>query len=108
MIDPTDPTRPITMSMPPGYYQNDANKCSSLRRSPLILSSFADLRAAKLALYESSEKAISAKVALDKKRSKLLAGSIVETEALAAASYSRYCEIAVIAFSTDQHGPRIN
>ena len=73
MIDPTDPTHPTTMSMPPGYYQNDANKCSSLRRSPLILSSFAALRAAKLALYQASEKAISAKAALDKKRSELLA-----------------------------------
>ena len=78
MIDPTDPTHPTTMSMPPGYYQNDANKCSSLRRSPLILSSFAALRAAKLVLYEASEKAISAKAALDKKKSDLLAGGTIQ------------------------------
>ena len=38
-----------------------------------IKDAFAALRAAKLALYESSEKAISAKAALDKKRSELLA-----------------------------------
>ena len=38
-----------------------------------IKDAFSALRAAKLALYESSEKAISAKVALDKKRSELLA-----------------------------------
>ncbi len=79
MIDPTDPTYPTTMSMPPGYYQNDANKCSSLRRSPLmILSSFAALRAAKLALYQASEKAISAKAALDKKKSELLASDTIQ------------------------------
>ena len=39
---------------------------------------FAALRAAKLALYESSEKAISAKAALDKKRSALLAGGTIQ------------------------------
>ncbi len=42
-----------------------------------IKDAFAALRAAKLTLYESSEKAISAKVALDKKRSKLLAGNAI-------------------------------
>ena len=42
-----------------------------------IKDAFAAIRAAKLALYESSEKAIAAKVALDKKRSDLLAGGTI-------------------------------
>jgi len=43
-----------------------------------IRAAFAALRAAKLALYESSEKAISAKAALDKKRSELLASGTIQ------------------------------
>jgi len=43
-----------------------------------IKDAFAALRAAKLTLYESSEKAISAKAALDKKRSDLLAGGTIQ------------------------------
>ena len=43
-----------------------------------IKDAFAALRAAKLALYEASEKAISAKVALDKKRSELLASDTIQ------------------------------
>ena len=39
---------------------------------------FAALRSAKLALYESSEKAISAKSALDKKKSELLAANTIQ------------------------------
>ena len=42
-------------------------------RGESINIAFAALRAAKLALYESSEKAIAAKAVLDKKRSELLA-----------------------------------
>jgi len=43
-----------------------------------ISDAFATLRSAKLALYESSEKAISAKSALDKKRSELLATGTIQ------------------------------
>ena len=43
-----------------------------------IKDAFAALRSAKLALYESSEKAISAKSALDKKRSELLASDTIQ------------------------------
>ena len=43
-----------------------------------ISDAFATLRSAKLALYESSEKAISAKSALDKKKSDLLAGGTIQ------------------------------
>ena len=43
-----------------------------------IKDAFAALRAAKLALYESSEKAISAKAALDKKKSELLAAGTIQ------------------------------
>ena len=39
---------------------------------------FSALRAAKLALYESSEKAISAKAVLDKKKSELLAAGTIQ------------------------------
>ena len=56
---------------------SSAAKYSSDRRTPLIIESFTALRAAKLALYESSEKAISAKSALDKKKSTLLAGNTI-------------------------------
>ena len=48
------------------------------QRSIDMKSAFAALRAAKLALYESSEKAISAKAALDKKRSELLASGTIQ------------------------------
>ena len=43
-----------------------------------IKDAFAALRAAKLALYESSEKAISAKAVLDKKKRDLLAGGTIQ------------------------------
>ena len=43
-----------------------------------ISDAFATLRSAKLALYESSEKAISAKSALDKKKSELLAAGTIQ------------------------------
>jgi len=43
-----------------------------------ISDAFATLRSAKLALYESSEKAISAKSALDKKKSELLATGTIQ------------------------------
>ena len=43
-----------------------------------IRDAFAALRAAKLALYQASEKAISAKAALDKKRSGLLASGTIQ------------------------------
>ena len=43
-----------------------------------IKDAFAALRAAKLALYEASEKAISAKAALDKKKSELLASDTIQ------------------------------
>ena len=43
-----------------------------------IKDAFAALRSAKLALYESSEKAISAKSALDKKKSELLASDTIQ------------------------------
>lgn len=46
-------------------------------RASNLMVAFAALRAAKLALYESSEKAISAKAALDKKKSELLAGNAI-------------------------------
>ena len=42
-----------------------------------IKDAFSDLRSAKLALYGASEKAISAKAALDKKKSELLAGNAI-------------------------------
>ena len=43
-----------------------------------IKDAFAAIRFAKLALYQASEKAISAKVALDKKRSELLASDTIQ------------------------------
>jgi hypothetical protein len=43
-----------------------------------IREAWAGLHRAKLALYESSEKAISAKAALDKKRSELLASGTIQ------------------------------
>jgi len=43
-----------------------------------IRDAFAALRAAKLALYQASEKAISAKAALDKKKSELLASDTIQ------------------------------
>ena len=49
-----------------------------VKASLQIKDAFAALRAAKLALYEASEKAISAKVALDKKRSELLASDTIQ------------------------------
>jgi len=48
------------------------------KRASNLMVAFAALRAAKLALYESSEKAISAKSALDKKKSDLLAGGTIQ------------------------------
>ena len=48
------------------------------KRASNLMVAFAALRAAKLALYEASEKAISAKVALDKKRSELLASDTIQ------------------------------
>ena len=48
------------------------------KRASDLMVAFAALRAAKLALYESSEKAISAKAALDKKRSELLASDTIQ------------------------------
>jgi hypothetical protein len=48
------------------------------QRSIDMKSAFFALRAAKLALYESSEKAISAKAALDKKKSELLASDTIQ------------------------------
>ena len=47
------------------------------QRSIDLISAFAALRAAKLSLYESSEKAISAKATLDKKKSDLLASNAI-------------------------------
>ena len=49
-----------------------------VKASLQIKDAFSALRAAKLALYESSEKAISAKAALDKKRSELLASGTIQ------------------------------
>ena len=49
-----------------------------LWRAEKITSTFDALRAAKLALYESSEKAILAKAALDKKKSELLAAGTIQ------------------------------
>lgn len=74
MIDPTDPMRPVPTpsSMSSGYYGN-GRRAASLQ----IRDAFAALRAAKLTLYESSEKAISAKATLDKKKSELLAGNTI-------------------------------
>ena len=43
-----------------------------------IKDAFAALRVAKLALYQASEKAISAKAALDKKKSELLASDTIQ------------------------------
>ena len=48
------------------------------QRSIDMKSAFSALRAAKLALYEASEKAISSKVALDKKKSELLAAGTIQ------------------------------
>ena len=48
------------------------------KRASNLMVAFATLRSAKLALYESSEKAISAKSALDKKRSELLASDTIQ------------------------------
>lgn len=48
-----------------------------VKASLQIRDAFAALRTAKLALYESSEKAISSKATLDKKRSELLAGGTI-------------------------------
>ena len=49
-----------------------------LRRAEKIVSVFTALRAAKLVLYESSEKAIAAKATLDKKKSELLASDTIQ------------------------------
>ena len=49
-----------------------------LGRAEKIVSVFTALRAAKLALYQASEKAISAKAALDKKKSELLASDTIQ------------------------------
>ena len=49
-----------------------------LWRAEKITSTFDALRAAKLALYEASEKAIADKGALDKKRSELLASDTIQ------------------------------
>ena len=49
-----------------------------IKASLQIRDAFAALRSAKLALYEASEKAISAKAALDKKRSELLASGTIQ------------------------------
>ena len=48
------------------------------KRASNLMVAFAALRAAKLALYEASEKAISAKAALDKKKSELLASDTIQ------------------------------
>ena len=48
------------------------------KRASDLMVAFAALRAAKLALYEASEKAISAKSALDKKKSELLASDTIQ------------------------------
>ena len=48
------------------------------QRSIDMKSAFAALRAAKLALYQASEKAISAKGSLDKKKSDLLASGTIQ------------------------------
>jgi len=48
------------------------------QRSIDMKSAFTALRAAKLALYEASEKAISAKAVLDKKKSELLAAGTIQ------------------------------
>ena len=48
------------------------------KRASNLMVAFATLRSAKLALYESSEKAISAKAALDKKKSELLASDTIQ------------------------------
>ena len=48
------------------------------KRASNLMVAFAALRAAKLVLYEASEKAISAKAALDKKKSDLLAGGTIQ------------------------------
>ena len=47
------------------------------KRASDLMVAFATLRSAKLALYGASEKAISAKAALDKKKSELLAGNAI-------------------------------
>lgn len=49
-----------------------------IKASFQIKDAFAALRAAKLALYESGEKAIAAKATLDKKKSDLLAGGTIQ------------------------------
>ena len=49
-----------------------------VKASLQIKDAFAAIRFAKLALYQASEKAISAKVALDKKRSELLASDTIQ------------------------------
>lgn len=49
-----------------------------IKASLQIRDAFAALRSAKLALYEASEKAISAKAALDKKKSELLASDTIQ------------------------------
>jgi len=63
----------IASSMSSGYYGN-----GRLAASLQIRDAFAALRAAKLALYEASEKAISEKATLDKKKSDLLAGGTIQ------------------------------
>ena len=47
------------------------------KRASDLMVAFSALRSAKLALYGASEKAISAKAALDKKKSELLAGNAI-------------------------------
>ena len=49
-----------------------------LGRAEKITATFSAIRSAKLALYESSEKAISAKAALDKKKNELLASGTIQ------------------------------
>lgn len=66
MNQPTEPQRPLAEPGLPGQ-----------QRYIDLISAFSSLRAAKLALYESSEKAIAAKATLDKKKSELLAGGTI-------------------------------
>ena len=65
--NPADPQQQIAAPGLPGQ-----------QRSIDMGAAFAALRSAKLALYESSEKAISTKAALDKKKSELLASDTIQ------------------------------
>ena len=68
----------VAMNTFDAYMEAVGSPMPGQKRASNLMVAFAALRAAKLALYEASEKAISAKAALDKKKSELLAAGTIQ------------------------------